>query len=338
MSGSITASRYTNALRYNPFRLSTGRYPGMPPASAVPSLPVTETPIGAYPQAPVVDAAAPPPAAPAAETPVYSGAAPVDWRPDNGEGGGVGSGGAGDPFGSNFGGVGDNSLGGMPGPSPDQSIGGLLGALATGLGFAVSPVGAMTGVLAGLVNDVERGKDIGTSRSLTDVMAQMLNLTPPTQMISDAFSSKPDALAPDMGIDYGAMPGPDKGPEDGSKFGGMLGGWGGYSGHEADTTGAEKGAEQPGFGGAVAEGSPGDGAQAEATSGDNDGGSKFQSGGFTGYGDDAELQADEPAGTVHEGEVVLNAKAAHHYGPNILLALNARKVPANALRRLVDRY
>lgn len=129
MSGSITASRYTNALRYNPFRLSTGRYPGMPPTSAVPSLPVTETPIGAYPQAPVVDAAAPPPAAPAAETPVYSGAAPVDWRPDNGEGGGVGSGGAGDPFSGNYGGLGDNSLGGMPGPSPDQSIGGLLGAL-----------------------------------------------------------------------------------------------------------------------------------------------------------------------------------------------------------------
>lgn len=356
MSGSITASRYTNALRYNPFRLSTGRYPGMPPASAVPSLPVTETPIGAYPQAPVPDAAAPPPAAPAAETPVYSGAAPVDWRPDNGEGGGVGSGGAGDPFSGNYGGLGDNSLGGMPGPSPDQSIGGLLGALATGAGFAMAPVGAMAGMLAGVVNDVERGQQVGTSRSMTDVMAQVLGLTPPSQMISDAFSSKPDA-AP-TGVDYAAVPGPEKGPDsEGMGTGGgsqpdavgaamasaqgdydaladaALGlGMGGGGGEGAGGTGAGGSTDAVGAGMAGAQGDYGGMAEAAAGMG------LFQEGGYTGAGPDAMVQPEEPAGTVHEGEVVLNAKAAHHYGPNILLALNARKVPANALRRLVDRY
>lgn len=388
MSGSITASRYSNALRYNPFRLQTGRYPVQPTTDAtIPTMPVPQTPQQVAPSLPpappVVDSAAP---APASAPPVYIGSAPVEWRPDNGEGGGVGSGGAGDPFGSNYGGIGDNSLGGMPGPSPDQSIGGLLGALATGAGFALGPIGAMTGVLAGVVNDVERGQTVGTSRSLTDVVAQVLGLTPPSQAIAGMFgdSPGPGEMSANQGLglglsgpstpsgladviaaaggegaggyggqtdavgaaqaaaqgDYGALADAalgmgyggygDNYGETGSMAG--YGGYGGYGGEGAGGAGAGGSTDAMGAAQAGAQGDYGGMAEAAAGMG------AWKSGGFTGHGRDGRLQRDRPAGTVHEGEVVLNADATRHYGPNALLALNARRVPANELRKLIGRY
>jgi len=45
-----------------------------------------------------------------------------------------------------------------------------------------------------------------------------------------------------------------------------------------------------------------------------------------------------PAGTVHEGEQVLNARSTRKYGTENLAPLNEGKVPRNKLVALAKRY
>ena len=64
----------------------------------------------------------------------------------------------------------------------------------------------------------------------------------------------------------------------------------------------------------------------------------YRRGGYTGAGADGVVQPGMPAGTVHEGEQVLNARSTRKYGTENLAPLNEGKVPRNKLVALAKRY
>jgi len=91
-----------------------------------------------------------------------------------------------------------------------------------------------------------------------------------------------------------------------------------YGGSESGGTGGTGG----GVGGADASDSPG---------GDGDG---WQAGGYTGAGQDGAVQPAQPAGRVHEGEVVIPAHMVQHYGLPLLMGLVDGSVPRSKLAAL----
>lgn len=288
------AARYTTGMRYDP-TLNTGRYPAAPAVG--PLAPPTTDPV-----------VAPPPALPtpppAPRPPVSAGSVPLDSFGGEGmQGGGL------DP------------LGGMPGPSPDQSLGALGQAALTGLGFAVSPMSTFAGMLASLAYDGIKGNPPGTTRGLLGIARNELGLTAEGAGegggvgVGDAVGA---AQAGAQG-DYGEMAAQIAGLTPGAYGGGEADG-GGYGGSN-DATGAAQAGAQGDYGG-----------MAEAAAGMG----MFQSGGYTGAGGDAMVQPDAPAGTVHEGEVVLSAPAVDYYGPELLLLLNDMAIPRSRLAALVQ--
>jgi hypothetical protein len=100
--------------------------------------------------------------------------------------------------------------------------------------------------------------------------------------------------------------------------------------------------------GTPAGGNFGDGANSDGGAGMNSGGDSNTSdgtaglgssgtwryGGYTGHGQDGDIDPDAEAGTVHEGEYVLRHEATQHYGPDIMHALNSGMIPRNALAAL----
>lgn len=287
------AARYTTGMRYDP-TLNTGRYPGMPAVG--PLAPPTTDPVVARPQA----LPTPPPAP---QTPVSAGSVPLDAGGEGMQGGGV------DP------------LGGMPGPSPDQSLDAMGRAALMGLGFAVSPMSSFAGMLASLTYDGMKGNLPGTTRGLLGIARNELGL--------GGKGDLGEAIAEGSlggGVDGGAKADTrgDVTPDN------ALGGYGGLGDGSLSEGGTgPDGGDKGGGGGGLGDGSLGEGGTGP------DGGSKWQSGGYTGAGDDAMVQPDAPAGTVHEGEVVLSAPAVDYYGPELLLLLNDMAIPRSRLAALV---
>jgi len=89
------------------------------------------------------------------------------------------------------------------------------------------------------------------------------------------------------------------------------------------------GPQEGGFGGGAA--GLGDQAGVGGTSEDG-----WRKGGYTGHGGDGVVDPDaEVRGPYHEGEYVVRHEATHHYGPDIMAALNRGEIPKNALAALV---
>ena len=107
------------------------------------------------------------------------------------------------------------------------------------------------------------------------------------------------------GVDFGGE------NAEGSATGGQDGGDKGDPGAEGGGTGDQGGGGTGGDGGMGADGSDGPG-------GDGDG---WMVGGYTGAGPDGVVQPDQPAGTVHEGEVVIPAQQVQQHGVEPLMAL-----------------
>jgi len=110
----------------------------------------------------------------------------------------------------------------------------------------------------------------------------------------------------------------------------------------------------PGFGAPVGSGNFGDGANSgggglndspsesgyggeTAGMGSSESGVGWRKGGYTGDGGDGRVDVHKEAGPVHEGEFVLRHEAAHHYGPEIMNALNRGAIPRNALAAMAMR-
>lgn len=133
---------------------------------------------------------------------------------------------------------------------------------------------------------------------------------------------------------FGAMSAQERGesvgpPDSGAPSGPGPGSPGGPGAHGGQSDGVGEGWGDPGSfgdpGGAPGDspgGSPGD---------SGSGGDGYYRGGFTGYGDDGMLNPYEPAGTVHEGEVVIPAHQVERYGLEPLMALVRGDMPVNAL-------
>ncbi len=92
--------------------------------------------------------------------------------------------------------------------------------------------------------------------------------------------------------------------------------------------------DSPGASSPGGDASQGMGSEAGATGGAT-GDGEFQKGGYTGHGGDGVVQADQPAGTVHEGEVVIPASQVARYGLDPLLMLARGQVPPSRLMALL---
>lgn len=225
--------------------------------------------------------------------------------------------------------------------------------------------GSALGLLAGMVYDNERGKQIGTTTSITDIALQALNL-PTTRDMLTGVINPPAPATPSLsaqafeagivgtpgysgGYDAFGQPSLDPGvpaglsPDEAAAMaaqmgrGGMtagtwgdLGDWGGWGGGGGGGIGG-------GIGGGMASAEQGGG---YGLGGGEYGGDAFglMTGGYAGGGPDGVVQPHKPAGTFHEGEGILNAAAMRHYGDagrKAVAAINARSVPKNRLAALV---
>ena len=128
----------------------------------------------------------------------------------------------------------------------------------------------------------------------------------PGSVLSSSYPDAPPSPYGVLGIDVGYAP---VGGYNQSDNGVSSGGYGGTtSGNGSEPTGSDNDQDSDG----------------------NNGNSSWWTGGYTGDG-----APWEPAGTVHRGEVVLNAPATDYYGADALEALNSQAVPRNALRALM---
>ena len=118
---------------------------------------------------------------------------------------------------------------------------------------------------------------------------------------------------------------------------GLSGNWGaGFSPEVQAAIDAMGGTSTDGYGGSPTGGA----ATGTGTGTEDEGGTAgiYRSGGYTGAGLDGVVQPGMPAGTVHEGEQVLNARSTRKYGTENLAPLNEGKVPRNKLVALAKRY
>lgn len=297
----MTPSRFqTQQGPYGPL-LTAGLYP-MPQAApaASPTAPVSGGGVSATPMTPAPSAA--PPASSAAATPRLS-------------------------VGSQMQGDGGDNESAPSTPSPDQSLSGLAGALGAAGSIAFGgPLGGL-GMMGALGINSAMGVPSFSMQTALDDLAQT------------AFGRTADVTAGVMGAPAGT--------------GAAVSSWGladapeGGKGGSAD--GGQKGEEGGKPGASTDTGPPGE-AKGEATSTDtdvsidggtssdgpagNDAGGNFAVGGYTGHGDDGVVQRDQPAGTVHEGEIVIPAPMVKHYGLDLLMGLVNGNVPKNRLAEL----
>lgn len=342
MSG--TASRFQTRFAYNP-ALRAGAYP-----TALPAPPAEPTPV---PQAP-----APQQPAPQQPAPAVPSAPQPQPQPSQGvvmAGSTDGSGARGDDIGSdrdgNLSGLGANpgTFGsglGTFGVSNYGTLGGVLGGLAglatgvPGLGMAASALGTMQDVRSanGMLSSVGLAPIDTEQAMLGNATFGLLGQTP-QQQVTAAFERDPLAgsvmsATPDTpigGFDFGGVDFADpndpavsdkfsadpEGVTDVTDFGGTFSGdfgggsdGGGYGGIGDGGYGGMDG----GYGSNAADG--------------------WQKGGYTGGGADGAVQPNMPAGTVHEGEVVIPAHQVARYGLPVLMSLVDGSVPPSMLARL----
>jgi hypothetical protein len=315
----MLSSRYATGLGYNP-SLWTGTYPVQPPRQ--------NTLADLYePQSPGFQPPpAPPPPGPSLTNP--GGGLLTGSAPEMGQGDGTGD------------------ARGAPGPQPGNlsmpslsygTMGGTLGTLAgaalgiPGLGLVGGALGTyadvrgLNGQLAewGLAPAIEYGPSL-LSEATFGLSGQSAN-----SQFAGAFTpAVPSSLADFSDLDLSGMTG---------SGGGAPAGWGGGYGNP--------GAGDAGFGygetgdpGGGAPGGSGDyGGIGDSGYGGMDGGyggnaaDGWMRGGYTGAGHDGMVDPYAPAGTVHEGEVVIPAHQVARYGVEPLMALVRGQAPANAL-------
>jgi hypothetical protein len=125
----------------------------------------------------------------------------------------------------------------------------------------------------------------------------------------------------DFGAASAAGRGETVGPD--NSYGGYGGGYGGGSEGGGMGGSSDSASDGPGAGGGVG-----------ADGGVGSGGDAWMSGGYTGAGQDGAVQPAQPAGTVHEGEVVIPARMVQHYGLPLLMGLVDGSVPRSRLAEL----
>jgi len=233
-------------------------------------------------------------------------------------------------------------------PSQDrgyaQEIGnfGTLGAIGGGLlgmGLGVPGIGSALGALGtavdvsqlnGLLGEMQMPQEIDTGRAIANSMSFGMAgqsakgqfgeiATRGMDFANDGFLGLGEVAPMDQITDAsGLVADPGKSVTDG----GMKDGFG------ADF-GKDFGGDFGGFSeGAVA------GDKGDAGPGADGGDKGFKAGGYTGAGHDGEVDPSEPAGTVHEGEVVIPAHAVQHYGLDLLMGLVSKQVPRSRLAEL----
>lgn len=229
--------------------------------------------------------------------------------------------------------------------SPDQTFGGFMGALgsAASIGFG-GPLGGL-GMLGALGINSALGVPSFSMQTALDDLAQT------------AFGRTADVTAGMNGpagtgaavSSWGLSSTSDKpsGMEGGQK-GDAKGDFGSYGSQPGD--GGVASGDKGGPGEAPDGGAKGDAAAADAAAaadpgaaassdpggiGDSGGmGDGWMDGGYTGHGEDGVVQRDQPAGTVHEGEIVIPAPMVKHYGLDLLMGLVNGDVPKNRLAEL----
>lgn len=350
----MLSSRYATGLGYNP-QLFAGRY-NFAPQNAL---------ADAYQPAP---APAPAPAAPAAAPSLTTGTGALSGNyfagmPDGGGDGG-GSRGNADIGSTAQGGV--TGLGPNPG-SLDRGFGqsnyGTLGALAgtaLGIGFGVPGLGLAGGALGtfadvrglnsdlammGLQPNVEFAPALANNfsfgmlgTSATDQFGNIMGFDALAEAPLSAFSSRGVAPTSEVSAgnfgDFGGFSSAEgqaaaQAASDAvaAGFGPESGGWGAPSGDmssvSTDTSTSSADTSSPD--------SSSNSDSSDGSSGGDGGDGGYYRGGFTGFGDDGMLNPYEPAGTVHEGEVVIPAHQVQRYGLEPLMALVRGDMPVNAL-------
>lgn len=299
----MVASRFDNSLYSRPWMARTGVYPGQP--AAAPAA-VADTP-GTTANAPLQ---------------IMAGSLPANPTQAGTYGGGEGLGGAGPEMGGNVAGFGMMGSG-FPGFGTSPSF----GSFATNVLSNLGPLG-MFGTLATMVTDPQRTTPYG----LTDLFGLL-----GWGGSSGATQQNDPSLPSDTNIDAlagGLASGLGVNQPTGLGIGDQ---WGqGFSPEVQAAIDAMGGDRGDGYGG-----SPTGGAATGTGTGTEDQGGTpgvYRRGGYTGAGADGVVQPGMPAGTVHEGEQVLNARSTRKYGTENLAPLNEGKVPRNKLVALAKRY
>lgn len=327
----MLSSRYAAGLGYAP-QLFTGRYDFAPQNSLA----------DLYQPAP---APAPAPRAPAAMPSLTTGTGALSGSYQGGmpDGGGDGGGGRGNAD------IGSTAQGGVTGLGPNPgfpsghlgTVGALAGA-ALGIGFGVPGLGLAGGALGTLADVYGLNSDLqamGMPQSVTFGPAALSNATfglagtsalsqfntevardrdAPQGVFGDTFGgevSAGNAIADAISAAQAAGQGPPSAPDNPT-----TADWGSFDG------GSVGGGGNPGSGGDASQG----GSAGDASS-DGAGGMGWMMGGYTGGGADGMVNPYEPAGTVHEGEVVIPAHQVQRYGLEPLMALVRGDMPQNAL-------
>lgn len=350
----MLSSRYATGLAYDP-QLWSGRYDFAPQNALA----------DAYQPAPA-PAPTPAPRAPTAAPSLTTGTGALsgNYFADMPDGGGDGGGARGN---ADFGSTAQGGITGL-GPNPgslDRSFGqsnyGTLGALAgtaLGIGLGVPGLGLAGGALGtfadvrglnsdlammGLEPGVQFGQALANNMSFgmlgtsaTDQFGNIMGFDALAEAPLSAFSSRATAPMSEVsagnfgdfgGFSTAAGQAAAQAASDAvaSGFGPESGGWGAPSG---DPGGAPSGA--PGGDGTSGHSGGGDGVGGAGGDAGGDG-SGWMMGGYTGGGADGMVNPYEPAGTVHEGEVVIPAHQVARYGLEPLMALVRGDMPVNAL-------
>lgn len=212
--------------------------------------------------------------------------------------------------------------------------------------FGIGKDAALNGVTGTALQDAVNSSlgTLGYAGVAGDILgAQLANPETPQGVAQmGAYGGAYGAVADPMGSANAALGGFDNvsgaigglfgGVDDG--FGGMQGGFtgggfGGFGGGEGYGSASDNDASGAGGYGPDGMGSGGMGAGA----GPDGPGSQWYTGGFTGYGADNLLDPYAPAGTVHEGEIVIPAHQVERYGRNALMRYVNGTAPASAPAR-----
>lgn len=334
MSG--TASRNQTRLTYAP-GLRIGAYPGQMPSGSQAPIPGTAAP-------PPVPGVVPVSAAPQASAGVMFGSIRDRERdpalPGSGSEGGMSDASAmsGAPstgsFLSDLAGFGRAAgpmAAGVAFGGPMGVLSGALGLMGLGIANAINPafardVAAAIGldISDPLGNPAQSGNTTGNFGGGANPAGGALSDPSMTTDPATATGALAGSVAGGMGyggLDTSGLSGDNSqgdggmgNPGDGSTSGGGLGGASGEGGGLNDGTGSSD---------------PGDSASAGSTA------SGWMHGGYTGHGRDGVVQADKPAGTVHEGEVVIPASQVARYGLDPLMMLARGQVEPSRLMALL---
>lgn len=192
----------------------------------------------------------------------------------------------------------------IPG-APSIGWGGFASGLLSGLSFGLTDdIFGTQSIEAQMNAALSPGVDPGYQSALPgNVVAEALGQIPGS-VLSSSYPDAPPSPYGVLGVDIGYAP---------------------VGGYDQSDNGVSGG----GYGGTTSSNGP----EPSGANSANDSNNGFAFGGYTGDG-----APWEPAGTVHRGEVVLNAPATDYYGANNLAALNRRDLPRNALAEILREH